>query len=166
MGGQITSPQSTDKECQACLLKISHHDIAGLACNDYHGGPTGVKELTLRFIHACGYQTLPTDDADNVLPCYGHIQLLHKKVRQAWFNPRTLQSGPSVDHILERGLTVLPKLQEMEAKDTVAFYEQLQQVLATSLILLMPFNAICLKNNYEGLFPPGLGTKQCFWKTF
>ncbi len=22
----------------------------------------------------------------------------------------------------------------------------------------MPFNAICIKNNYKGLFPPGLGT--------
>ncbi len=23
----------------------------------------------------------------------------------------------------------------------------------------MPFNTLCLSNNYEGLFPPGLGTK-------
>ena len=157
-GGRITSPRSTDKERQARLLKISRHDVAGLACFDYHGGPNGVKDLTLSFIHSCGYQTFPTDDIDDVLPCYGHIQLMHKKVRQAWYNPRTLQSGPSVDRILEKGLAVLPKLRTTEAKDTVAFYERLQQVSAAYLIPLMPFDAICLRNNYEGLFPPGLGS--------
>ncbi len=74
------------------------------------------------------------------------------------YNPQTLQSGPSVDRILERGLKVLPKLRETEAKDTVTFYEHLQQVLVACLIPLMLFDAICLRNIYEGLFPPGLGT--------
>jgi hypothetical protein len=46
----------------------------------------------------------------------------------------------------------------MEAKDVVAFYESLQQVLAAYLLPLMPFDAICLANNYQGLFPLGLGT--------
>jgi hypothetical protein len=158
LGGRITSPCSTDKERQAQLLKISCHDVAGLACRDYHGGTDGVKELTIGFIHACSYQTFLTDNTDDILPCYGHIQLLHKKVRQAWYNPRTLQSGPTVDRILERGLLVLPKLKDTDAKDTVVFYEHLQQISAAYLIPLMPFNAICLRNNYEGLFPPGLGT--------
>jgi hypothetical protein len=158
LGGRITLPCSTDKERQARLLKISHHDVAGLACRDYHGGTGGVKELTIGFIHACGYQTFPMDNADNVLPCYGHIQLLHKKVRQARYNPRTLQSGPSIDRILERGLSVLPKLWDMDAKDTITFYERLQKVSAAYLIPLMPFDAIRLRKNYEGLFPPGLGT--------
>ncbi len=40
----------------------------------------------------------------------------------------------------------------------VAFYKRLQQVSAAYLIPLMPFDATCLRNNYEGLFPPGLGT--------
>ena len=159
LGGRITTPRSTDKERQARLLNISRHDIANLACSDYHGGPAGVKELTLQFIHACGYQSFATTEcADDILPCYGQIQLLHKKVRQAWYNPRTLVSGPSVDRILEKGLVVLPKLRDPDAKGTVAFYERLQQVSAAYLIPLMPFDAICLRNNYEGLFPPGLGT--------
>ena len=158
MGGRITSPRSTDKERQARKMKISRHDVANLACYEYHGGPHGVKELTIQFIHACGYQSFATDSADDILPCHGHIQLLHKKVCQAWFNPRTLQSGPLVDRILEKGLTVLPKLRETDAKGTVAFYERFQQVSAGYLIPLMPFNAICLRNNYEGLFPSGLGT--------
>ena len=159
VGGRITSPRSTDKERQARKLNISRHDVANLACSDYHGGPLGVKELTIQFIHECGYQSFAsTECADDILPCYGHIQLLHRKVRQAWFNPRTLSSGPSVDRILEKGLAVLPKLRDPDAKGTVSFYERLQQVSAAYLIPLMPFDAICLRNNYEGLFPPGLGT--------
>jgi hypothetical protein len=45
-----------------------------------------------------------------------------------------------------------------EAKDVVAFYKGLQQVLAAYLLPLMPFDAICLANNYKGIFPPGFGT--------
>ena len=45
----------------------------------------------------------------------------------------------------------------MEAKDVVAFYKGLQQVLTAYLLPLMPFDVICLTNNYKGLFPPGLG---------
>ncbi len=115
--------------------------------------------MTLSFIHACGYQSFTTESTDNVLPCYNSIQLLHKKIWQAWFNPRTLQSGPSVERILERGLLIFPKLRHnTEAKDVVAFYKGLQQVLTADLLPLMPFDAICLTNNYKGLFPPGLGT--------
>ena len=40
----------------------------------------------------------------------------------------------------------------------VSFYESLQQISTSYLIPLMPFDVICLDNNYEGLFPPGLGT--------
>ena len=94
---------------------------------------------------------------DDVLPCYGTIQLLHKKVKMAWTNPCTLQSGPSVECILEKGLTVFPKLRGTSARDTVAFYESLQQVSTSYLLPVMPFDTICLANNYEGLFPPGLG---------
>jgi hypothetical protein len=159
VGGHITSLRSTDKERQARTLNISRHDVANLACLEYHGGPHGIKALSIQFIHACGYQSFAsTEYADDILPCYGHIQLLHKKVQQAWFNPRTLMFGPSVDRILEKGLTVLPKLRDTDAKGTVTFYERLQQVSAAYLIPLMPFDAICLRNNYEGLFPPGLGT--------
>jgi hypothetical protein len=158
-GGRITSPCAADKERQARNLSISCHDIAGLAASAYHGGRDGLDELTITYIHRCRYQSFTTESTDDILPCYSSIQLLHKKVRQAWFNPRTLQSGPSVERILERGLLVFPKLQNnTEAKDVVAFYEGLQQVSAAYLLPLLPFDAICLANNYEGLFPPGLGT--------
>jgi hypothetical protein len=79
LGGRISSPRSTDKERQARILNISRHDVANLACLDYHGGPSGVKELSLQFIHACGYQSFATTEcADDILPCYGQIQLLHR----------------------------------------------------------------------------------------
>ncbi len=117
-----------------------------------------ITELIISFIHACGYQSFTMESADDVLTCYSSIQLFHKKVRQAWFNPRSLQLGLLVERILECGFLVFLKLRHMEAKDVVAFYEGLQQVLATYLLPLMPFDAICLATNYEGLFPPGLGT--------
>ncbi len=124
----------------------------------YHGGRHGVPELSLGFIHACGYQSFCPEVEDDVLPCYGTIQQLHKKVKMAWTNPHTLQSGPSVERILEKGLTVFPKLRGTSARDAVAFYESLQQVSTSYLLPVMPFDTICLANNYEGLFPPGLGT--------
>ncbi len=158
-GGNITLPRAADKECQARHQGISRHYIVGLAASAYHGGTDGVHELTILFIHKYGYQSFSTESADNVLPCYSSIQLLHKKVCLAWFNPRTLQSGLSVERILERGLLVFPKLcHNTEAKDVVAFYEGLQQVSTAYLLPLMPFDAVCLANNYEGLSPPGLGT--------
>ncbi len=158
MGGRITSPRAADKERQARLRRISQHDVAGLATSAYHGGQHGVPTLTLSFIHACGYQTFSPEVEDDVLPCYGTIQLLHKKVKTAWHNPRTLQSGPSVERILEKGLMVFPKLRGTSAREAVTFYESVQQVSAAYLLPLMPFDSICLANNYEGLFPPGLGT--------
>ncbi len=124
LGGPITTPRLADKDRAAHLCHISCHDIAGLATPAYHGGKNGVPKLTLSFIHACaGYQSFSLDVADNALPCYGSIQLLHKKVRQSWYNPHTLQSGLSVECTLKQGLTIIPKLSDTTAKDTGAFYE-------------------------------------------
>ena len=158
LGGPITSPRATDKERQARRLHISRHDIAGLASPAYHGGRAGVPDLSLGFIHACGYQSFSPEIDDDVLPCYSAIQLLHRKVKTAWTNTRTLQSGPSVERILEKGLAVFPKLRGTNAREAVSFYESLQQVSTSYLMPIMPFDTICLANNYEGLFPPGLGT--------
>jgi hypothetical protein len=75
VGGRITSPHSMDKERQACLHHLSHHDIAALASGTtYHGGRHGVPDLSLSFIHACGYTTFSTEHVNDVLLCYGTIQ--------------------------------------------------------------------------------------------
>jgi hypothetical protein len=76
-GGRITSPRAADKERQAWNLYISHHDIVGLAASAYHGGTNGITELTISFIHVCGYQSFTTESANDILPCYSSIQLLH-----------------------------------------------------------------------------------------
>ncbi len=159
LGGAITMPCLANKDRVARLHHISHHNIAGLASLVYHGDDKGIPELTLSFIHACGYQSFSTNVADDVLPCYRSIQFLHKKVQKSWYNPQTLQSSPSVKRILKRGLAVIPKLSKGMAKDAVAFYKWLQQILTVYLIPLMPFDTICLSNNYQGLSPPGLGTE-------
>jgi hypothetical protein len=120
----------------------------------------GVSELSISFIHACGYQSFSIETPNNVLLCYRNIQQVHKKVRQGWFNPRSHSYGPSVKRILERGLLVFPRLDSLTAAEAVTFYDKLQELLVVYLIPLMPFNAIRLEFNFKGLFVPGLGTDR------
>ena len=93
----------------------------------------------------------------DVLLSYGEIIQVHRKVEQSWFNTCTQMSGPLVERILERGLTVFPKLCSLNVQETVDFYDKLQELSAAYLLPLMPFDAICLEFNFEGLFIPGLG---------
>ncbi len=156
-GGPIASPRPRDKERQARQLHTSLFNIAGLASPEYHGEMAGVNKLSLRFIHACGYNSFSIKSSDDVLLCYRDIQQVHKKVLQGWFNPCSHSYGPSIERILECGLTVFPRLDSLTAADTVTFYDKLQELLAVYLIPLMPFDAIHLEFNFEGLFIPGLG---------
>ncbi len=104
-GGQIESPRPSDKERQARIHKTSIYDIAGLASPAYHGNQYGNATLEISFIHMCGYQSISTALAEDVLLCYRDIQQVHRKVRQGWTNPRTQFSGPLVERILDKGLT-------------------------------------------------------------
>jgi hypothetical protein len=81
--------------------------------------------------------------------------------------------GQLVKRILKRDLLVFPKLQHnTEAKDMVAFYEGLHQVSTAYLLPLMPIAAICLTNNYEGLYPQASApwsmqnAAPFYWKSF
>jgi hypothetical protein len=47
--------------------------------------------------------------------------MANRKVEQSWFNTRTQTSGPSVERILERGLTVFPKLRSLDVQEMVNF---------------------------------------------
>ncbi len=161
MGGCIKSPRPSNKERQARNRRTSLFDVAGLASADYHGGQWGKQTLDIPFIHLCGYQKISPAAAEDVLLCYRDIQQVHKKVHQGWTNPRTQISGPSVERILEKGILVFPKLTTLTAKDTVHFYDKLQELLAGYLLPLMPFDVIRLDFNFEGLFVPGLGT-ECY----
>jgi len=44
--------------------------------------------------------------------------------------------------------------------DAVEFYDKFQELSHAYLIPLMPFDAVRLGNNFEGLFVPGLGTQR------
>jgi hypothetical protein len=68
-----------------------------------------------------------------------------------------MQSGPSVDRILDKGLVVFSKLASMDVAMAVELYDQLQKTLVLFLLPLMLFDAINLHVGFEGLCPPGLG---------
>ncbi len=42
----------------------------------------------------------------------------------------------------------------------ITFYDKLQELSAVYFLPLMPFNALRLEFNFEGLFVPGLGTER------
>ena len=161
VGGLVHSPRPSDKERLARSCKIGLFDIAGLASFDYHGGPQGVQELTVLFIHNCGYRSfLELVSPEDILLCFGEIQQIQRKVLVSWFNNRTQVSGPSLERILERGLKAFPLLRSMDMHDAVDFYDKFQELSHAFLIPLMPFDAVRLENNFKGLFVPGLGTER------
>ena len=161
VGGGVTSPRPSDKERLARSRGVSLFNIAGLATAEYHGGMQGVQTLTVQYIHNCGYQSFSNmTSPEDIFVCLGEIQQLHRKVLQSWFNPRTQMSGPSLERILDRGLKMFLQLQTMEVHNAVEFYDKFQGISHDYLIPLMPFDAVCLVNNFEGLFVPGLGTQR------
>ena len=161
VGGPITSPRPSDKERLARSRGVGLFDIAGLATEKYHGGTQGVQALTVTFIHNCGYQSFSnTISPEDILLCLSEIQQLHRKVVQSWYNTRTQLSGPSLERILDRGLKAFPILRTMDVHDAIEFYDKFQGLSHDYLIPLMPFDAIRLGNNFEGLFVPGLGTQR------
>jgi hypothetical protein len=126
VGGPITLPRPSNKERLAQSRGVGLFDIAGLATTEYHGGSHGVQELTVMFIHNCGYQSFSnTVSPEDVLICFGEIQQIHRKVLQRWHNPQTLISGPSIEHILDRGLQTFPTLRTLAVQDAVEFYNKL-----------------------------------------
>jgi hypothetical protein len=159
VGGPIKSPQPSDKERLTRARGVGLFDIAGLATTEYHGGQHSVPELTVPFIHNCGYQSFSnTVSPEDVLICFGEIEQIHRKVLQSWYNPRTLVSDPSVACILDKGFQAIPKLRTLDVQDAVVFYDKFQDLSKDYLLPLMPFDAVQLVNNFEGLFVPGLGT--------
>jgi hypothetical protein len=82
---------------------------------------------------------------------------MHQQVMDMWVDPCTMQSGPSVERILDKGLVMFPKLASMDMAAAVEFYNQLQKTLALFLLPLMLFDAVNLHMGFKGLCPPGLG---------
>ena len=157
---KIISPRVNDREKIARDRQLSIFDIPGLAHDLYHGGSDGVKELTIKFLHECGYNSFAPEAPEDVLLCYRDIQLVHRKVMSGWFNSRSGRSGPPLEYIIEKALPNFPKLKSLDARVAVDFYDRLQKISAGCLLPLMPFDAIKLLFKFEGLCPPGLGTSR------
>ena len=159
-GSPIVSSRASDRERLARDLRTSRFDMATLAHAKYHGGTAGKPELTLDFIHECGYDSITVEAPKDILICYNDIILVHRKVVAGWTNTRTGRSGPTVEYILEKALVNFPKLRSLDARAAVDFYDKLQKLSAGYLLPLMPFDAIKLSFNFKGLCPPGLGTHR------
>ncbi len=151
--GSMTEKIARDRQ-------LSIFDIPGLANDLYHGGSDGVEELTITFLHECGYNSFAPEAPEDVLLCYRDIQLVHRKVMSGWFNSRSSRSGPPLEYIIEKALPNFPKLKSLDAWVAVDFYDRLQKISAGYLYPLMPFDAIKLSFKFEGLCPPGLGTSR------
>jgi hypothetical protein len=89
--------------------------------------------------------------------CYNDIILGHKKITELWYNGLAHTSGPQVDKIIQKSLSVFPRLESTKVDDVVDFYDRLQEVGLCYVIAILPFDAIVLPHGFEGLCPPGLG---------
>jgi hypothetical protein len=151
LGGPILSSQD-NKEC---TTGVSRFDIEGLAVPLYHGYVTGTDSLNVAYLACCGFTMLSTNDVDT---CYNDIITAHRRIREGWHNPTANTYGPQVDRILLKSFKLFPVLELMATEDVVHFYDRLFELSTSHLLALMPFDAIVLKNWYEGLCIPGLGT--------
>ena len=95
--------------------------------------------------------------AEEVVICTNDIMYVHQKVRELWFNRSSNTSGPQVDRILQKSLSVFPRLSSTDTGKVVSFYDCLQEISMNHLLALIPFDAIMLQYRFEGLCPPGLG---------
>jgi hypothetical protein len=109
VGGPITSPQNWDKETQVQSLGASRFNVLRLACPAYHGGNDGAPALTEEFIQQCGFTCIKAS-AEDVVVCYNNIMYVHQKVRELWYNKSLNTLGPQMDRILQKSLSVFPRL--------------------------------------------------------
>jgi hypothetical protein len=137
-------------------MGASRFDVIRLATPEYHIDMNGNDTLTEDILQDCGYSQIKAN-VDDVMVCYNDIILVHHKVMELWYNAYAHTSGPQVDKILHKSLSVFPKLSSMHVEDVVGFYDRLQEVSMGYCLALMPFDAVVLKNRFEGLCPPGLG---------
>ena len=79
-GGLIISPRASNCKRLARELRTSRFDMATLAHSDYHGGTDGKPNLTIGFIHECGYDSISVEASKDTLLCYNDIILVHWKV--------------------------------------------------------------------------------------
>jgi hypothetical protein len=119
-------------------------------------GMDGVPLLTEDMLEARGFSQV-TGNVEDVVMCYNDIVLGHKKISELWYNSYGHTSGPQVDKIIQKLLSVFPRLESTNVDDAVNFYDRLQEVGLCYVIAILPFDAVVLTHGFEGLCPPGLG---------
>jgi hypothetical protein len=155
-GGLVISPRHRDWDLRARTLGASRFDVINLACTEYHIGMDGITVLTDDILEARGFAQV-TGTVEDVMVCYNDIILAHRKIIDLWYNAYTHTSGPQVDKIIQKLLSVFPCLESTTVEDVVDFYDRLQEAGLSYVIALLPFDAIVLAHGFEGLCPPGLG---------
>ena len=152
-GGKVLTP----REHQECTKGVNRFNIEGLAHPPYHGKTHGVDPLTMGFLGNCGFNMVSSND---VIGSLNDIVTVHRPISDTWTNPSTNTSGPQVDRFLLKSCKLFPTLKSLATEDVVGFYDRFQELSTSHLLALMPFDSIVLKNRYEGLFIPGLGTRR------
>ena len=150
-GGKLLTP----REQQERTKGVNRFDIEGLTYRPYHGKTHGVDPLTMGFLANCGFTMVSSDD---VVGSLKNIVTVHRCISDSWTNPSNNTSGPQVDRILLKSFKLFPTLKSLATEDVVGFYDRFQGLSTSHLLALMPFDSIVLRNRYEGLFIPGLGT--------
>ena len=156
VGGHVISPRQRDRDLRARTLGASRFNVINLACSEYHVGMDGVPTLTDDILVERGF-ALSSASVDDVVVCYNDIILAHRKIIELWYNGYAHTTGPQVDQIIQKSLSVFPCLESTKVADAVEFYDRLQEVGLSYVIALLPFDAIVLSHGFEGLCPPGLG---------
>ena len=156
VGGPVISPRHRDRDLRARTLGASRFDVINLACAEYHVGMDGVPTLTDEILVERGF-AISSASVDDVVVCYNDIILAHRKIAELWYNGYAHTTGPQVDRIIQKSLSVFPRLESTRVADAVEFYDRLQEVSLSYVIALLPFDAIVLSHGFEGLCPPGLG---------
>jgi hypothetical protein len=85
---------------------------------------------------------------------------VHKRVYTLWTNTTTNTASPQVDCILQKSIKLFPTLESTATDDVVNFYDHLNEISPLHLLRIMPFDAIMLRNWFEGLCIPGLGVMR------
>jgi hypothetical protein len=104
-----------------------------LARSKYHVGNDGVSSLMEKIIQNCGYTRLIATAKEMVL-CYKDI-IVHQMFWELWYNSYFHTTGPQIDQILQKSLTIFPRLESTTMAAVVTFYDQLQEVSMNHLMV-------------------------------
>jgi hypothetical protein len=104
-------------------------------------------------IHNCGCTKINTMD---VLHSYHNIILLHN-LYYHWVNLCMQYEGPQLDQIYKKGLSMFPRLTNLNDASVMDFYNKLHKTTSAYLIPIMPFDCVSIKMGFKALCPPGLG---------